>query len=105
MRHLFSYKRYGNCLLFLLYLYFTRRIYAIYVRKSVRNWGLLQFHFVGLSRRNNIIHLTQNYEQKKRDYSPVFVYGRPEVFDRKLMKEHKYWILLGYDMHCERHMV
>jgi predicted metal-binding protein len=101
-RRNFSYIRHGNCLLFLLYLYITGRICAIYYKKE----HIYSYHFVGLTRKNNIVHLTQRHIKKQKDYSPFFIIGRPEIIERNHFKlRNGFKIILGYDEHCERYFV
>lgn len=93
MPHRFSYKRYGQCLIFLLYLYFTGRLKALIVRlDGNKTWWP---HFIGFTNKNHMIHLTNRKEEKGQNWTPICFYGRPEVFKRKSLRKAKYEVLLG----------
>lgn len=99
-RHRFSYIRYGNCLFWLLYLYFTGRLSEILMRTT--NNGFLYWHFLGITHKQNIVHLAYlNGKMREQDFplnAPISLV-RPEIFRKKLLRKAKYISLIKWYSH------
>lgn len=89
--HSFSYTRHGNCLLFLLYLWYLGKVSSIFVRPF---WNPCKIHFIAVTPKGNILHLTRRDMTEGLNCAPLFVWARPGCFPHKLLRWNNYWRIL-----------